>query len=185
METFAEYILNEENLVTKMIIVNKLQRLLREKKGMSLFFNNSILFKAEIARMFIDYGKIDIDRNKVLTACLLCNCKKIDGPQSIESLHSFAKAGSEFLETIGFDKEFCTICEQVNRYSKSEPRTPEGDILELVDQFGGMILDRPERAGFTPEEAIVQMENDNLRGKQNMYFDEFKHFVIKMQEVQI
>ena len=172
METFADYLLKETDLVNKMDILNRLQRLLKERKGITIYFNNTVIFKTEIARMFIDYSNLDVDRNLVLTACLLCNCKKIDGPQSLESLHSYAKNGADFLESLGFDKRFCKICEEVNRYSGSEPREPESDILELVDNFGGMLLDRPERAGYSPEKALIQLEESNLRGKENIYLKE-------------
>lgn len=185
METFADYILKETNLINKMDILNRLQRLLKERKGITIFFNNTIIFKTEIARMFIEYSHIDVDENLVLTASLLCNCKKIDGPQSLKSLHSYAKKGAEFLSTLGFDKRFCKICEEVNRYSGSEPREPESDILELVDNFGGMLLDRPERAGFTPEKAIVQLEEERFRKNNNIYFEQFKEFVKQMQEVEV
>ena len=185
METFADYLLKETDLVNKMDILNRLQRLLKERKGITIYFNNTVIFKTEIARMFIDYSNLDVDRNLVLTACLLCNCKKIDGPQSLESLHSYAKNGADFLETLGFDKRFCKICEEVNRYSGSEPREPESDILELVDNFGGMLLDRPERAGYTPEKALIQLEESNLRGKENIYLEQFKTFVEQMQEVEV
>ena len=185
METFADYLLKETDLVNKMDILNRLQRLLKERKGITIYFNNTVIFKTEIARMFIDYSNLDVDRNLVLTACLLCNCKKIDGPQSLESLHSYAKNGADFLATLGFDKRFCKICEEVNRYSGSEPREPESDILELVDNFGGMLLDRPERAGYTPENALIQLEESNLRGKENIYLEQFKTFVEQMQEVEV
>ena len=154
-------------------------------KKENIFFEKSVIFKTEIARMFIDYSNLDVDRNLVLTACLLCNCKKIDGPQSLESLHSYAKNGADFLESLGFDKRFCKICEEVNRYSGSEPREPESDILELVDNFGGMLLDRPERAGYSPEKALIQLEESNLRGKENIYLEQFKQFVEQMQEVEV
>ena len=185
METFADYLLKETDLVNKMDILNRLQRLLKERKGITIYFNNTVIFKTEIARMFIEYSHIDVDENLVLTASLLCNCKKIDGPQSLESLHSYAKKGAEFLSTLGFDKRFCKICEEVNRYSGSEPREPESDILELVDNFGGMLLDRPERAGFTPEKAIVQLEEERFRKNNNIYFEQFKEFVKQMQEVEV
>lgn len=185
METFADYLLKETDLVNKMDILNRLQRLLKERKGITIYFNNTVIFKTEIARMFIDYSNLDVDRNLVLTACLLCNCKKIDGPQSLESLHSYAKNGADFLASLGFDKRFCKICEEVNRYSGSEPREPESDILELVDNFGGMLLDRPERAGYSPEKALIQLEESNLKGKENIYLEQFKTFVEQMQEVEV
>ena len=187
METFADYLLGEQDLINKMDILNKLQRMLREKRGISIFFNNTVIFKTEIARMFLEYTDVgkEVDSNLVLTACLLCNCKKIDGPQSLESLHSYAKKGAEFLSTLGFDNRFCKICEEVNRYSGSEPREPESDILELVDNFGGMMLDRPERAGFTPEKAIMQLELETFKAHKNRYFEQFKEFVTMMQEVEV
>ena len=187
METFADYLLGEQDLINKMDILNKLQRMLREKRGISIFFNNTVIFKAEIARMFLEYTDVgkEVDSNLVLTACLLCNCKKIDGPQSLESLHSYAKKGAEFLSTLGFDNRFCKICEEVNRYSGSEPREPESDILELVDNFGGMMLDRPERAGFTPEKAIMLLEFETFKSHKNRYFEQFKEFVTMMQEVEV
>ena len=187
MDTFADYLLSEKDLINKMDILNRLQRMLKEKRGITIFFNNSVIFKTEIARMFLEYTDVgkEVDKNLVLTACLLCNCKKIDGPQSLETLHSYAKKGAEFLATLGFDKRFCKICEEVNRYSGSEPREPESDILELVDNFEGMLLDRPERAGYTPEKAIMQMELETFKDKENRYFEQFKEFVNMMQEVEV
>ncbi len=187
METFAEYLLNEKDLVSKMDILYRLQKMLRERKNISIYFNNAVIFKTEIARMFLEYTDVgkEVDENLVLTACLVCNCKKIDGPQSLESLYSYAKKGAEFLSTLGFNKRFCKICEEVNRYSGSTPREPESDILELIDNFGGLLLDRPERFGFSPENAIIQMETAIFKDKKNQYFKEFKDFVKFMQEVEV
>ena len=149
MENFAEYILNEEDLAAKMEIAYYLSK---KKK---ILFDKSVIFKTEIARMFLNYSKIEVDKNFLLTACLLCNCKKIDNAQDIESMQTYAKKGAEYLEMLGFGKKFCKVCEEINRYSNSNPRERESDILELVDQFGGMLLDRPERIGFKPDEALV------------------------------
>ncbi len=179
MESFAEYILNEEDLIAKMEITYYLAK----KKG--IFFDKSIVFKTEIARNFLNYSKLGLDRNTILTACLLCNCKKINNSQDIESIHSYAKKGAIYLETLGFNKRFCRICEQVNRYSKSEPREKESDILELVDNFGGMLLNRPERIGFKPDEALVLLEYRNLKDNNNIYLQEFKEFISLMEEIKI
>ena len=65
METFADYILKEEDIATKMDITYYLAKKTR------IFFDKSVVFKTEIARLFLDYMKIDIDKNEVLTACLL------------------------------------------------------------------------------------------------------------------
>ena len=72
-----------------------------------MFFDKSVVFKTEIARMFIDYMKIDVDKNLVLTACLLCNCKKVNDAQDIKRVHTYAKEGAEYLSTLGFDEKFC------------------------------------------------------------------------------
>ena len=179
MGEFAEYILNEEDLISKMEIIFFLAPKLK------INFDKSVVFKTEIARMFLKYTNLKVDNNLVLTACLLCNCKKVDDSQKIGKLKTYAKEGAEYLEQLGFDKRFCKICEEVNRYSGSEPREPESDILELVDNFGGMLLDRPERAGYTPEKALIQLEESNLKEKNNRYLEEFKKFVYEIQEVEV
>ena len=171
MKTFADYILSEKDYIKKMEIVYYL------KKRVKIFFDNSVIFKAELARMFIDDMKLDVDRNLVLTAALLCSCKKSDNPQDLSRIKSYAKDGAEYLATLGFDKRFCKICEEVNRYSGSSPREKESDILELVDNFGGMLLNRPERRGFPVDEALVLLEHRNMKDKDNVYLNKFKEFV--------
>lgn len=171
METFADYILSEKDYIKKMEIVYYL------KKRTNIFFDNSVIFKTELARMFIDDMNIDVDRNLVLTASLLCSCKKPENAQDLARIKSYAKDGAEYLATLGFNKRFCKICEEVNRYSGSTPREKESDILELVDNFGGMLLNRPERRGFPVDEALVLLEFRNMKDKKNIYLDKFKEFV--------
>ena len=48
-----------------------------------------------------------------------------------------------------------------------------------------MLLDRPERAGYTPEKAIMQMELETFKINKNRYFEQFKEFVEMMQEVEV
>ena len=179
MDTFTDYILNEEDLAAKMEIMYYLS------KKRKIFFDKSVVFKTEIARLFLNYSKIEVDKNLVLTACLLCNCKKIDNAQDLEKIHSYAKNGAEYLREIGFGKRFCKICEEINRYSNSNPRERESDILELVDQFGGMLLDRPERIGFKPDEALVLLEHRNLKDQYNRYLETFIEFVNFLEEIYI
>ena len=177
MDTFADYIMAEEDWLKKMEIMHYL------KKKREILFDKSVVLKTYLAKLFIEQCKLDVDKNLVLTACLLCNCKKILGPQDMNKVKTYAKEGASFLEELGFDKKFCKICEEVNRYSKSEPREKESDILELVDQFGGMILDRPERIALKVEEALVLLKYRNLKDVENVYLEEFIKFIEKMQEV--
>ena len=171
MDTFAEYILEEKDFAKKAEIAYYLHK----KRG--TFFDNSVVYKAMVVKTFIDSMDIDVDCNLVVTAMLLCGCKKINNSQDIEKIKSYAKEGAEYLEKLGFSKQFCKICEQQNRYSNSYPRTKEGDILELADIFGGMMLDRPERRGFPIDEALVLLEYRNLKGLDNQYLSKFKDFI--------
>ncbi len=179
METFADYILGEKDYDKKLGIMYFL-----EKKA-DIFFDNSVIFKTQLAKMFIEQKNLDVDENLVITACLLCGCKKDDNPQDFSRVKSYAKESAEYLETLGFSKRFCKICEEQNRYSGSEPREKESDILELVDQFGGMLLHRPERMGFKVDEALVLLEYRNLKDKHNIYLEQFKEFVNEMEEIKI
>ncbi|MDO5555097.1 MAG: hypothetical protein Q4G09_00135 [Clostridia bacterium] len=179
MDTFADYILAEKDFGKKIEIVYYLS------KKTSIYFDNSVIFKAIIAKMFIESMDIDIDENLVVTAMLLCGCKKINNAQDIEKIKNYAIEGAKYLSTLGFSKEFCTICEQHNRYSNNLPRKKESDILELADQFGGMLLDRPERIAFPIEEALILLESRNLKNCNNVYLDKFKDFINIVKEIKV
>lgn len=179
MEDFAKYILNEDDFISKIEILY----FLAPKLGIN--FDKSIVFKTEIARMFLEYSKLNVDENLVLTACLLCNCKKVDDAQKIGQLKNYAKEGAEYLVKLGFDERFCRICEGVNRYSGLSPREKESDIIELADQFGGLLIDRPERIGFSPDEALVLIEHRNLKNEYNRYLETFREFVNTLDKVEI
>ena len=171
METFADYILNETDYAKKMEIVYYLQK--RE----NIFFDNSVILKAELARLFIETMNIDVDENLVITACLLYACKKNIVSYDLEKIKRYAIDGAEYLENLGFSKRFCKICIEVNRYIKNNDREKESDILELVDNFGGLVLDRPERKGYPIDEAMNLLENRNLKDLNNRYLSEFKEFI--------
>lgn len=177
MDTFADYILNEKDLASKMEIVYYLS------KKEDIFFDKSVIFKTELARLFLKYNKLNLDENLVLTACLLCNCKKLKNIKTIEEIKSYAQKGADYIELLGFNKRFCKICEEVNRYSGSTPRERESDVLELVEQFGGMLLDRPERIGFKPDEAIVLLIHRNLKNEYNRYVEIFTQFVDMLEDI--
>ena len=179
MEDFATYILGEKNLAEKMIIAYYLSR----KSG--IYFDKSIVLKAEIAKLFIEYMELDVDENETLTAMLLCNCKKIENVQKIGKLETYAKEGAEYLSTLGFNNHFCKICEEVNRYSQSIPREKESDILEIVDQFTGLILNRVEREAFTTDEAIVILKERNLKYTDNRYLKLFETFITDFENITI
>ena len=178
-KSISERILSEKEFGKKIELMN----VLKEKEG--IFFDNTVIFKALITKMFIEVMDIEVDENEVVTAMMLCQCKKINNAQDIEKIKSYAKDSAKFLEKLGFKKDFCLLCEQHNRYSNNYPRKKESDILELIDQFGGMLLDRPERVAFPIEEALILLESRNLKGCNNIYLEDFKKFINIAKEINI
>ena len=89
-----------------------------------------------------------------------------------------------FLQSLGFKDRFCKICMEYNRLNQSKDyvREKEGDILELVENFGGMLLHRQDRLAYSPMEALDLLENKNLAGKHNRYLEDFKLFVNVMEQ---
>ena len=177
MQSFAEYILNEKDLNRKIEIM------LYARKKAPIYFDKTVVFKTLVAKLFIESMKIDVDENLVLTACLLCGCKKGEDPLSLDRVKVYAREGSEFLYKLGFSERFCKICLEQNRYNDSIKREKESDILELVDQFGGMMIDRPERRGYPIDEAIILLEQRNLKGINNIYLPKFKEFINSEMEI--
>ena len=94
-----------------------------------------------------------------------------------------ALSSKEFLEKLGFNERFCRICEGVNRYSGLNPREPESDILELVDNLGGLLLNRSDRVSYGMQQAMELLVNKNLRKVDNRYIDLFKEFIYKEEGV--
>ncbi len=183
-ETFAEYILSEQDWGKKLEIMYYL------KKRTGIYYDNSVIFKTLLTKMFLEYLKefypdMNLDSNLIITARLLCDCMKVDNSTNVDEIRGYAKRGAEYLSKLGFDDKFCSICEGVNRYTISENRSIESDILELADQFGGMLLDRPERIGFKPDEALVLLEHRNLKDKSNQMLDKFIEFVNYAQKIEV
>ena len=48
-----------------------------------------------------------------------------------------------------------------------------------------MLLDRPERVAFPIEEALVLLENRNLKNCNNYYLEQFKEFVNIVKEIKV
>lgn len=84
MENFSDYILSEKNYLKKLEIVYYLS------KKENIFFDNSVVLKTELARMFIDTMNINVDKNIVLTACILCGCKKPKEAQNLDKIKTYA-----------------------------------------------------------------------------------------------
>ena len=48
-----------------------------------------------------------------------------------------------------------------------------------------MLLDRPERIGFNPDEALVLLEHRNLKTEYNRFLEVFRDFVNAMEKIEI
>ena len=94
----------EEDFVRKMEIMFYL------KKKARVFFDKSVVFKTELAKLFIETMHIDVDENFVITACLLCNCKKPQGIYDPEKMKNYTLEGAKYIKTLGFSNKFCKIC---------------------------------------------------------------------------
>lgn len=175
-DSFVDMILNERRLSEKMKILMYL------KKKRKCFFDNTVIFKTVICQMYLEHSKPDVDNNFVLTACLMYACKK-SVSFTEENKRTYLHDGAEYLETLGFDEKFCRVCEEVNRIANITPRDKEGDILEVVDNFG-MLLDRDDRRAFNPVEALFILENENLKGFDNAYLQDFKEFVMEVENLE-
>lgn len=183
-ETFADYILSERDWGKKLEIMYYF------KKKTGIYYNTTVIFKTLLTKMFLDYlkannNKIEVDENIVITARLLCDCLKIRNSRDLEDIRSYASKGADYLSSLGFDENFCRICEGVNRYTIKRNRPIESDIIELTDNFGGMLLDRPDRRGFQPDEALVLLEHRNLKGKKNKVLPQFVKFIEFLQRVKV
>ena len=156
METFSDYILGETDYNKKVQIMFMLDK--REEVG----FDTSVIFKTDLAKQFIEFYDIEVDKNLVLTACLL----------------SIFKDNTEHLKELGFVNEFCEIYEGHNRCDiQDNEKLKESDILELVDQFGDILLDKPKDSLFRIQDAMYLLEYKNLKGRNNRYLEEFKKFI--------
>lgn len=179
MATFAQYILSEPDFIKKVDIVSFL------RKKQNIYFNTSVILKAEIARQFIDTMKLDVDRNVTLTACLLYDCLKADN--SFANCNKTQEEYNEYFKSLGFSDKFCKICAEHTRKGQDETvqREKESDILEIVDQFGGMLVHRADRLAYAVDEALEILVTKNMVNSDNQYLETFKEFVDIMEDIEV
>ena len=54
-----------------------------------LICQHSVILKTELARMFMEDIDLGVDKNLVITACLLCGCKKKKDATDINTIRSY------------------------------------------------------------------------------------------------
>lgn len=180
---FAESMLEESELIKKVAIVCRYQ-----KSTIDVFFDTTSLLKAELARLFIERVNLEnINQNQVMTACLVYAFKRTNSPKEIERIKKEKEEDKKFLKSLGFDEHFCKICSEYNRYNEPEEyfRENEGDILELIDKFVGLIMHREDRLAFPVSEALDLLDTKVLAGNENGYKNEFIKFIQDLEQIEV
>lgn len=179
MKLISDYFLSEKDFT------KKVEKVYYFSKRQNLFFDKSSIMIAEITRMFAEMMNLDIDLNELVTESLIYNFKKVDGPTEIQRAKKEIYKDRIFFEKLGFSKNFAKSCTQHTRLIKGETRTKQGDILELVDQFSGLILHRENRIAYKVDEALDILKNKNMKNKENQYLDEFIFFIEVLNEIKL
>lgn len=178
MKQLSNYFLDEKDFT------KKVEKVFYFAKKQNLFFDKSTIMKAEIIRMFIQMMNIDVDENELVTASLVYSLKRTEGPKEIQRIKREIYQDREFLEKLGFSKAFAKYSTQYIRIV-GEERSKQSDILELVEQFGGLIMHREDRLAFNIGDALDVLENKNFAKKKNRYLDEFIFFVDVLEEIKL
>ena len=80
--SFAKDILDENELIDKIKVICKYRN-----NSINVFFDTTAILKAEIVRIFIDNNNItNVDKNKLITACLVYAFKRTNTPKEIERI---------------------------------------------------------------------------------------------------
>ena len=99
-DSFADMMLNERKLTEKMKI------LLYFKKKHNCFFDNTVIFKTEICRMFLEHSKPDVDNNfsanSVFIVCVQKECYFHLQKKTKELIYMMVQ---NILQTLGFDEK--------------------------------------------------------------------------------
>ncbi len=180
---FAKTIFRERELIKKVEVVCRYQ-----KSTIDVFFDTTSILKAELTRLFIERMNIEeVKKDQLITACLVYAFKRTNSPKEIERIKREKEEDKEFLKLLGFDNYFCKICSEYNRYNESPnyEREKEGDILELIDKFVGLIMHRPDRLAYPVSEALDLIDMKILANIDNRYKNKFMKFIVSLEEIEV
>lgn len=174
----ADALLKEEDLIRKFEIMFYLQ------KKESIFFNTTSMVKAELMRMFLEDQKIkDLDISEMLTMALIYTVKRIDSPQEKQRMQENKKENMEYIQSLGFSEDFARNATYYKEGDvPEEERTVEEKILDIFDQFAGLISHREERIAYKIPQALDVLEKNNLASSTNEYLPIFIEFIKKTDE---
>ena len=174
----AEALLKEEDLIRKFEIMYYLQ------KKEAIFFNTTSMIKAEILRMFLEDQKIEgIDISEMLTLSLIYTIKRIDSPQEKERMKENKLENIKYIQSLGFSEKFA---KNATYYKEGdvpeEERTIEEKLLDIFDQFAGLISHREDRIAYQIPQALDILEKNNMATTTNEYLPIFIEYVNRVDE---
>lgn len=169
----ADALLEEKDLIRKFEIMFYFQ------KKESIFFNTTSMIKAELMRMFLEDQKIkDVDISEMLTLALVYTVKRIDSPQEIQRMVGNKEENMKYIQSLGFSKDFA---ENATYYKEGDvpdkERTVQEKLLDIFDQFAGLISHREERIAYKIPQALDVLEKTNLSSSSNEYLSLFIEFI--------
>ena len=150
--SFANLILAEKNYGAKLLLMGRFYKIL------NIFFDNSVIFKSQILKCVLEISNINIDKNLMITLCLLYSCGKKCNTKS------YTEDRLKILKAMGFSDDFCNICKCIDKKACSE-NSIEGEILRFIDVLGELLLDNEARKALPVKVVLKKMriiEKDNL-----------------------
>ncbi len=169
----ADALLEEKDLIRKFEIMFYF------KKKESIFFNTTSMVKAELMRMFLEEQKIEgVDISEMLTLALIYTVKRIDSPQEIQRMAENKEENMKYIQSLGFSKDFAKNATSYREGDvPEEERTVQEKILDIFDQFAGLISHREERIAYKIPQALDVLEKTNLANSTNEYLPIFINFI--------
>ncbi len=169
----ADALLEEEDLIRKFEIMFYFQ------KKESIFFNTTSMIKAELMRMFLENQKIEgLDISEMLTMALIYTVKRIDSPQEIQRMADNKEDNMKYIQSLGFSEKFAINATYYKEGDVPEKeRTVEEKILDIFDQFAGLISHREERIAYKIPQALDVLDKTNLASSSNEYLPLFIEFI--------
>ena len=169
----ADALLEEEDLI------RKFETMFYFQKKESIFFNTTSMIRAELMRMFLEDQKIEnVDTSEMLTLALIYTVKRIDSPQEKQRFLENKKENIEYIKSLGFTEKFARNATYYKEKDEKEnERTIEQKILDIFDQFAGLISHREDRLAYPIEQALDIIEKINMPNTNNEYLSIFIEFI--------
>ena len=154
-ETFASYMLGEKDWLKKMEIMYYL------KKKTGIFYDNTVVFKTLITKLFLDYlhenyPEENIDDNLVITARLLCDCMKKENALAL-TLRNIDQKREKIQQQLGL--EGVKLSELPGKVSDEEARPKVKQAAEELQAQYRVMRSATEVARSALECSLYEVES--------------------------